>query len=197
MMAAIDELKWRPWNYLYDSGVPWLMAGLVASIGGGAGLISHRLPIYYQLIPDGVGICCMLLVFLGARQVNLRVIAPRGGYVQPEDQFHPRNWVQIPVALAGEAAIILLLKTVTGLDWGLVIAPGFVLCLAGIILLIGRQLKRPRMRWFALYLALLAGTLLWARVGPDMSWMWVGIGAPLAVLGAMRLRKFLKENPAV
>jgi hypothetical protein len=194
-MAGIDEVRWRPWNYLYDSGVPWLMAGVVSLINGGSGLISHRLPLNYQTIPSLVGICCMLLVFLGARQVNLRIVAPRGGYVEPDDRFDPRNWIWIPMVLIGEAAIILLLRFVTRFDWGQVLWPGFAICLASIIAGLGRQIKRPGMYWFALYLLALGAVLLWARVGPEMTWLSIGVGAPLTVLGTVRLRKFLKENP--
>jgi hypothetical protein len=192
----LDELTQRPWNYVTDSGVPWLMAGLVCLINGGAGLITHRLPLNYQTIPSLVGILCMLLVFLAARQVNLRVIAPRGGYVEPDDRFDPRNWIWIPSALVGEAAILLLLRFLTKLGWEQVIWPGFAICLAFIIAGVGRQIKRPRMYWFALYLLALGAVLLWARVGPEMTWLAIGVGVPLTVLGAIRLRKFLKENPA-
>jgi hypothetical protein len=87
-------------------------------------------------------------------------------------------------------------RSVPDRDWGQVLSPGFAICVAMMIAFIGHQLKRPRMYWFALYLLLLAAVLLRAQVGPDLSWVWVGIGAPLTVLGAMRLRKFLKENPA-
>jgi hypothetical protein len=195
-MAGINEMRWRPWNYLYDSGVPWLMAGLVSLINGGAGLITHRLPLNYQTIPSLVGIPCMLLVFLAARQVNLRIIAPRGGYVEPDDRFDPQVWIAIPIALAGGAAIIWLLRFATGFDLAQVLWPGFAICLAFIIAGVARQIKRPQMYWFALYLLALGAVLLWARMGPEMTWLTIAVGVPLTVLGAMRLRKFLKENPA-
>jgi hypothetical protein len=195
-MASVDELRMRPWNYVYDSGVPWLMAGLVSLINGSAGLITHRLPLHYQTIPSLVAIVCMLLVYLAARQVNLRIVTPRGGYVEPDDRFDPRNLIWIPITLAGEAAIIWLLRFVTGFDTAQVLWPGFAICLAFIIAGVGRQITRPRMYWFALYLLAMSAVLLWARVGAEMTWFTIGIGVPLTVLGAMRLRKFLEENPA-
>jgi hypothetical protein len=75
--------------------------------------------------------------------------------------------------------------------------PGFALTFAVISLVSGRKQKSALLLWFGVYCACLA-PLLWWIPGNSYyrgAWLAVGMGAPLACAGAIRLRSFLKATP--
>jgi hypothetical protein len=77
------------------------------------------------------------------------------------------------------------------------IAPGFGILFAILLLATGWRQKSALMMWFGIYFIALARLLCWMP-GTNyelMSTLQVGAGLPLAVFGALRLRSFLKENP--
>jgi hypothetical protein len=77
-------------------------------------------------------------------------------------------------------------------------APYFAFLVALIVSCSTWEKKTRLGYWFAGYLVCLGATLLYLQ--PDafagMSWLQIGIGGPMAVYGAIRMRRFMEENPA-
>ena len=198
-MAKLDEVTQRPSSYLSETGVPWLASGLVFSLLGGSSLVQQILPLEYKLIPGWVAISCAIVVFLGAWMLKRRVVFPRGGYVQPQDpELRTRDLIHMALTLAGIGALFLILKAVTAASWFELSGTAFAICFAVIIAAAGRRMKRPKMYWFAVYVICLGSLLLWLRLPyTSLAALELGMGAPIAIIGAIRLRKFLEANPRI
>jgi hypothetical protein len=196
----IDKVIGRPREYLAETGVPQLLAGLVFFFLGGGVLIQQMLPkgSITQEIPKWISLCCVGAVLWGARNLKQRIVFPRGGYVEP--RVRPALRFMFAASLAVAAALGILAIAWPGhqphLDSRL-IAPGFAIAMAILCLAAGWKQKSTSMVWFGIYLAGFA-PLLWWMPGSNyerISWLQVGIGVPLAIAGAIRIRSFLKWNP--
>jgi hypothetical protein len=195
----LDEITQRPMGYIAETGVPWLASGIVFSLLGGSSLIQQALPLEYKLIPGLVAIVFALVVFLGAWALKRRVVFPRGGYVQPQDpEWGTRELIYMALTFAGLGALFVTLKQFTTESWFELSGTVFAICFAVIIGGSGWKSKRPKMYWFAGYLLCVGALLFWLRLPyTSLAALQLGIGAPLAGIGAIRLRKFLKANPLV
>jgi hypothetical protein len=195
----IEEIAVRPRTYLGETGVPWLMGGLVFSLLGGSALIRQALPLEYKMIPMMVGIGCATLVSLGALALNRRVVFPRGGYVEPRDpELGLRELIYMALPLAGIGLLFVILKAFTTRSWAELSGTVFAIGFAAVIAAFGWKMKRPSAYWFAGYTLCLGAFLFQLRVPyMSMSALQLGLGAPLAMIGAARLRRFLKANPRV
>ena len=146
------------------------------------------------------GLCCVGIVWWRLSALKRRMVFPRGGYVKPRG----RNQVYLSARLlvvAGLAGYSVFTDGWPRFQVGLespLVWPVFMIVFALIFLDTGRRQKQPLFLWFGVYMACLA-PLLWllpvknnyARSGALM----VAIGAPLAVLGTLRLRRFVRSNP--
>lgn len=198
-MTRIDEIVQRPTNYLSETGVPWLMSGLVFSFLGGAQLLQHLLPLEYKLIAQWVAIGCAAGVFWGGWRVKQQIIFPRGGYVEPaERDWETRSWAYTGLTLALIGTLYFVLRILTKEEWAQLSGPVFAICFAAICVVTGRQMKWPQMYWFAGYFLCLGALLLWIHLALlSMAALECGAGAPIAAIGAFRLWKFLKTHPRV
>jgi hypothetical protein len=122
-----------------------------------------------------------------------KLVFPRGGYVELPASRR-RYWSAVAASLAILAV---------GLIWRLrsfemrFIWPAFAAVFAAVALASGLQEKIRPMVWFGVYLLCLAPLLWWIPGGnyERGSWLEVGVGLPVAVFGAIRLRSFLRANP--
>jgi hypothetical protein len=206
-MPDIDALARRPAAYLWETGLPWLTGGLVFFIGGSAILIQqHFVPPtlhhgYSMLALQWAGILCAIAVLLGAGAIKRRILFPRGGYVAPLASGRSQRRLFFAVfalvafgiwAFARGRALPRFNLPDSALIW-----PGFALVFAVICLYGGWQQKIAGMTSFGVYMACLA-PLLWFLPGTDYergACLQIAAGAPMAVAGALRLRRFLKANP--
>jgi hypothetical protein len=199
-MPDIDNIASRPREYLAGTGVPGLVGGLIWFFLGSSVLIQQALPRGFmpQEIPGWIATCCCVTVLLGARALKRRIVFPRGGYVE----LRPRPAIRF-IFVAFLALAILL--TIFAIAWpgrlpamdGRLIEPGFAIASAILCLAFGSQQKSTWGMLFGVYLVGLAA-LLWlmpAGSHEGMARLQVGMGAPVAVAGAIRLRRFLKANP--
>lgn len=198
-MADIDKITSRPNEYLAETGVPQLMGGAIFFLLGSSGLVEQVLPKGFiaQEILKWIAICCCCGVLLGTRALKQRIVFPRGGYVE----LWPRPSVKVAIVafVAGLAVI-----AITPLGWlghqphmeSRFEEPGFAIVAAIMCLVSGWKTKNTSMMGFGVYLAVIA-PLLWIpeHERERSAWLEVGVGAPLAVAGAIRLRRFLKANP--
>ena len=199
-MSDIDKITGRPGQYLAETGVPLLAGGVIFVLLGGSVLIQRALPRGFiaQEAPGFIAFCCAGGALLGAKALKRRIVFPRGGYVEPRASPAFRF-----MRAASVAAVALV--GIFAMAWpgrlphmeSRVLEPGFAIAFAIICLASGWQQKSKSMMGFGAYLVGLA-PLLWMMPGSDyerLSWLEVGVGAPLAVAGAIRLRSFLKANP--
>jgi hypothetical protein len=196
----VDELTRRPTEYLNDSGVTWLTSGSAFVLMGVAQLIW---PILVRQHPNSAlavqwaGVVLVWLVLLAGLKLRQRFVFPRAGYAAPRRS----PWVRAAVAglvCGGIIFVWLIWMFARGGhfalgEWQRFVAPGFALLAAGI----AWQGKSRLGFLFAIYLLFL-GAALWSsqlNAFAGMSWLQVGIGGPLVVYGAIRLRKFVETNP--
>jgi hypothetical protein len=201
-VADIDKVIRRPSEYLAETGVPQLLGGAVFFFFGSSVLIQHVLPKGFmdEEILGWISICCAGAALLGARTLKRRIVFPRGGYVEPRS--HPAvRFTSVAVFAAGTALAIFAIAWPGRLPrlplmHSRFTEPGFAIAFAIMCLAAGWQQKSTSRMVFGFYLVGLA-PLLWLpeRGIERQAWLEVGVGAPLVVAGAIRLRSFLKANP--
>jgi hypothetical protein len=199
-MPDIDKIANRPRVYLSETGMPQLMSGLIFVVLGATVLIQQVLvkgPVA-QLITQWIGVFCAGAVLWGARALRRRIVFPRCGYAEPRVAPASRFffWGSMAAIVALGIFAIAMPGQLQHMEPRL-IAPGFGILFAILLLATGRRQKSALMMWFGIYFIALA-RLLWWMPGTNyelMSALQVGAGLPLAVFGALRLRSFLKANP--
>jgi hypothetical protein len=201
-MPDIDKISSRPSEYLAQTGVPQLMSGVVFSLLGSVVLIRHWLPKEFlaQETPQWIAIAGAATVLLGAKTLRQRFVFPRGGYVEPLPR--PEFRFTLIAFFVVAAALTILASAWPGYLRSIqsrLIAPGFAVVGASICLLSGWKQKSAPLVWLGVYFLCLAPLLWWIPIPMNsyerMSCLEVGVGIPLAVAGAVRLRRFLKTNP--
>jgi hypothetical protein len=201
----IDRIAARPADYLTETGLTQLQSGTIFFVIGIFSLIHGLLPIayrYYGLAAQNVGILCAAAVFWKLSVIKKSIVFPRGGYVEPQVRA-PAFWVVLFVALGvavgfafvalrpdlALAGIRIIMET--PLIW-----PGFAILFA-ILCATGGWRKSRLMVWFGIYFACLA-PLLWLL--PVNNYVRSAVletaaGAPMAIVGGIRLRRFVRANP--
>jgi hypothetical protein len=199
-MTDIDKIASRPSQYLAQTGVAQIVSGLIWFFLGASVLIQRVLPKGFSdpQIPVWIALGCAGATVLGARALQQRIVFPRGGYVQPRPRPAARSTFVVSIGLVVAFGIIAIVwpGRVPRID-SRFMAPGFALAFAIICLVSGRRQNSSSMMLFGAYLACLAPLLGWMPLNSYelMCCLEVGVGVPLAVAGAVRLRNFLRANP--
>jgi hypothetical protein len=197
----LDELERRPSEYVRDTGAPFLGAGSFWAIQG---ILQLIWPVIARTNPnaaltvEAVGVTFALLVVVGVLILQQQVVMRRTGYAVPRPSSPPVKLVLF--ILVGGVALVLSLfllapKSTNVFEFA---APGFAAFLGLSVALLAWQ-KKSRLGYrFAAYLIVLSAVLWWARPGAlaSLAWFEIGAGFPVAIYGAIRLRQFLKANPA-
>jgi hypothetical protein len=201
-MANIEQIAGRPAKYLAQTGLPQLTSGLGFSIIGSASLIQNFLaatPVYrdYSLVAAWAGTCLAFVVLCLLFVVKRRIVFPRGGYVKP---LGTRTRLIFWPVLVGVAVLLWAVARRRGTQFlgdSALVWPGFAILFAVICLDGGRRQKSVPMLCFGIYLLCLAPLLWWLPVNEFARGgaFEVAAGAPLAVIGAVCLRRFLRTNP--
>jgi hypothetical protein len=198
-MPDIEKLTRRPAEYLTDTGIPQLMGGTVWFLLGSGVLIGQRLQAGTGLLVlQWTSVCCAFAVILAARALKRRIVFPRGGYVElrPRPSFRFSFVITLSVAAGISVFAIARPRHLPSMDTHLM-APGFAIAFAAIFIVSGWKLRSRLLILFGVYLLAIAPLLERVPGGSytGMSWLEVGIGIPLAVAGAIKLKQFLKANP--
>jgi hypothetical protein len=197
----LDELGRRPSEYVRDTGAPFLGVGSFWTIQGVLQLIwpvIARTNPNAALTVEAVGVTFAMLVVVGVLVLQQQVVMRRTGYAAPRPSSPPVKLVLF--ILAGGVALVLMLfllapKSTNVFEFA---APGFAAFLGLSVAILAWQKKNRLGYGFAAYLIVLCAVLWWARPGAlaSLSWLEIGTGFPVGVYGAIRLRQFLKANPA-
>jgi hypothetical protein len=197
----LDELERRPSEYVRDSGAPFLGTGSFWAIQGVLQLIwpvIARTNRNAALTVEAAGMAFAMLVVVGVLVVQQRVVMRRTGYAAPRPSSPPLTLLFL--ILFGGVALVLILFLVApkSADVFELAAPGFAAFLGLSVAILAWQRKNGLGYCFAAYLMLLCVVLWWARPGSfaSLAWLEIGAGLPVAIYGAVRLRQFLKANPA-
>ena len=197
----LDELERRPSEYVRETGAPFLGVGSFWTIQGVLQLIwpvIARTNPNAALTVEAVGVTFAMLVVVGVLVLQQQVVMRRTGYAAPRPSSPPVKLVLF--ILAGGVALVLILfllapKSTNVFEFA---APGFAAFLGLSVAILAWQKKNRLGYGFAAYLIVLCAVLWWARPGAlaSLSWLEIGTGFPVAIYGAIRLRQFLKANPA-
>jgi hypothetical protein len=202
-MADLDQIAGRPAQYLSETGTPQLMGGLVLLILGISALIQTSLitaPGYrdYVLVAQYAGLCCVGIALWRLSALKQRIVFPRGGYVKPRGSG--RTWLVAVVVASAGLAYSVFADTSPRLRVGIespLLWPAFMIVFAIIGLDSGWRQKSALTLWFGVYMACLA-PLVWLLPVDNYARsaaLMVALGAPIAVRGALRLRRFVRSNP--
>jgi hypothetical protein len=200
-MRDFDAIAERPAGHLAETGLPQLTSGLGFFILGSSVLIQRALPrtFLYMVGAQWIGIACAAAVMVALASLKRRMVFPRGGYVVPVGRM--RRLVLLCITLLSAIAIWAYVGTTPGhrLDFlkSRLVWPGFAITFSVICLWAGLKQKSSLTIYFALYLACVAPLLWWLPISTyeQSACLQVAAGAPVAITGAIRLRRFLIANP--
>jgi hypothetical protein len=152
---------------------------------------------YAMIAPYLQMVCCVGMV-VTLKRLRAKLIFPRTGYVV----FRPgksRTWMMV----TGLGAVIAI--AVAALFWRSAFAniervagPAFAITLAACFVPGGIVYRLPHLTWLGGW-ALILGAATYF-IGAEIEgalWVMVGVGAAMALSGALRLRKFLQTHPIV
>lgn len=185
----------RRWD---EIGFDELTVGLIGCVLGGMFLLGCHV----WMIATFLMLVFSLGLSMAVKKVKTRFIFPRTGYVV----FRPARsrtrqflWIFVCFSLLAAAQIVVesYLRR-AGQDfsrmWGPAFGGGFAACFAWGAM----RYRMPRYFWVAGLSLLLGGITL--AVGAKIEgglWVMVGLGAAMVLDGALRMRSFLKNQPAV
>lgn len=202
----VDEITLRASQYWMEDGLVEILLGLLMSLQSGVYLVAGALPRGPRMdfiSTFGAQALCLtvtLSILGGFKKLKARITFPRTGYValpKPSTKYRTSFFV---IALALFAVTVGL----TGFgpsqtDWlsGMAVpafAAFFAICLIGG----GLQYKQASMLWEGFLTLLFAAGLEGLtdlRGGKGLGALMVMEGISMAIIGAFRLRGFLKANP--
>jgi hypothetical protein len=183
---SVNDLVNRPSQYVAEDGVGELVLGLMLVVTSSAFLERRMLPEgYFGAIVMGA----FIGMALAAKTLRNRLTFPRGGYVALDDR------VSTPVGrIPGWAwGIIVTFAIGAGL---VVISPQqavFGATFVGALAYSGIKYRRPDILWLA---AFCTGLNIWVfERDASMFVVLLWTGAAFALIGGIRLRRFVKSHP--
>ena len=197
----LGDLARRPARYWNVDGLPELMMGLLWIAWGGAWIVGQQVPhdwrwtAYWLLVPPALA-----LGGFGAnwatRRLKARVTFPRTGYVEWKAPGRGTRLGAAALAIAAAVALAVMVLTSDARPAGTMATPIIAVILSlGFVVISVRQ-RTPH------YLALggsalaLGLALGWTRSGwTSVNWMFLGLGVACALVGAVRLARFLSRHP--
>lgn len=195
----LDDIGRRPQQYWNVDGLPEVVMGLLWMLWGGAWLFGETLPhdwrwnLYWMFTP-------LVLVLTGCAAVwatkwlKARYTFPRTGYVDWKEPSRATRLAAGGLALVTAMILVTILRA--GGDARQHTAPvlGVILSLAFVVASI-RQ-RAPHLLALA-GVALALGVALGSVGGgwTTANWLFVWLGAASAVVGVVRLARFIRKHP--
>jgi hypothetical protein len=193
----LKEIEQRPLRHWLVDGLPELLMGVLLLAWGGLWLIRDALPagtlrrIFWSVGPlvlVALLFACKWLLFRLKEQITY----PRAGYVKARHRGRRAAWAAVAgslvAALVGFGSRSPDARRLFPLIFGVILAGGF--------LWMARRLRAPYLLLYALVPLLFQAYYYWADEGiMSLEWMLVILGAMCATAGAVRLRRFVRQNP--
>jgi hypothetical protein len=190
----IDDVTLSAQRHWMEDGLSEIMLGLLFIILGGGLLAKLVLPrwLTLDLLIPALTIVGVFGLTRGSKKLKERITFPRSGYVAlPEPTRRRRIFTFVTVAVLAAAFSLVLSAHI-------VVVPVFAAVFAAIFLWGGVQYKQASMLWEAFLTLLFAVVSTWftnLNGAAGVLALMVMIGASMAIIGAFRLRGFLKANP--
>jgi hypothetical protein len=190
----IDGVTLSAQRHWIEDGLSEIMLGLLFVVMGGGLLVKLVLPrwITLDLLISALTIVGVFGLTRGFKKLKERITFPRSGYVALPEPTRTRRILTFVTVVALGAAFTLVLSA------HVLVVPIFAAVFAAIFLWGGVQYKQTSMLWEALLTVIFAVISTWftslSGVAGVLALM-VMIGASMAIVGAFRLRGFLKTNP--
>jgi len=194
----LREIERRPLRYWNVDGLPELWMGVLWLMTGGLWLVGSSLPkglfhsafwIMTGIVVPVAALACQWALL----KLKERLTYPRAGYVC-ERQPGLLAWFGLAAVILAMVAFILAAfgssdsKRLMPLIFGIAIAGGFIVSI--------RRLRATWLNWFALAPLSLGAYSYWRELGVvGFDWLFIVIGTVCTISGALRLRRFLRENP--
>jgi hypothetical protein len=192
----VDAVALRASQYWMEDGLVEIMFGLMMAILSGLFLVAGALPRGLDLIAtfgvQAAAVAVTLLILGGFKRLKKRITFPRTGYValqEPTRKHGALMWAMFAV-VAVTFTLLVPLRSFAMLAFAL----AFAICLLGG----GLQSKEPSMVWEGFLTLLFAACMSWfppLRGMRGMGALMILVGVSMAIIGAFRLRSFVKANP--
>lgn len=197
----LRDAEHRAQRYWTIDGLPELLMGALWIVWGAAFLAGEALPrgpawnVYWTFTPAVLAFSGMAAVWT-IKRLKARITFPRTGYVEWKEPGRRQRLLTAAVAILTAMLLVVILSTGRARGVESAAAPAL-----GVILSLGFLVASVRQR--APYLLALAAVALTLAVvfatvasGWDaVNWMFIALGAAAVVVGAIRLRVFLRTHP--
>ena len=202
MNVNLDEVARRPQRYWNADGLPELTMGALWVVWGVALVLPALLPHgawlrYYWTAVPAVLICGGVAANWVTKKLKERLTYPRAGYVEfPEPGVLMRIVPALLAMVVASGVVMVLMKAKTQALQDLT-APGCAVLIAAASLFAAVRWRLPH--YLILSAASLLAAIVIARAGlstePGLIGLFLFLGVISMVLGAVRLRRFLRANP--
>ncbi len=194
-MPDVNKIARRPGEYLAETGIPQLTGGLGFSVLGGGTLLAIWSGNLIVVNWSVVLVCA--LVFWFVHRIKQRLVFPRGGYVVVERPRGNRILMAVFIGLS----LALLVLALAGYSFhqfdSRMLWPGYAIVFAIILAWGGWKKNSSLTILFGAYFLVLAPLLWWEPMNNygRGGTLQLAAGLPVAIFGALRLRKYLKSTP--
>lgn len=197
----LDDLARRPARYWTIDGLPELMLGVLWIVWGAAFLAGQALPhdwrwtAYWLTVAPVLALSGIAGNWL-TRRLKARVTFPRAGYVEwKAPERRSLAWVGAAIVLAALAlAVAVLAAGGAGIEHRAPAVMGVILSLSFIAVAVRRRTPyHLALAGAAVVLTVAVATI---SSGWDaMNWLFISLGAVCALVGAVRLARFMRTHP--
>lgn len=190
----IHEVTRRAQQHWAEDGLSEIMVGLLFIVMGGGLLVKLALPrwLTLDLLSSALTAAGALGLSWGFKKLRERITFPRSGYVAFPEPSRMR-WVFL-FAMFGVVAV----ATALGLATHYLTIPVVAAVFAACFLWGGLRYQQTSLLWEAFLTLLFAACSIWftnLSGATGVLTLMVMIGTSMAIIGAFRLRRFLKAHP--
>jgi hypothetical protein len=203
----VDAVTSRALQYWMQDGLVELMFGLMMAFASGVPLVARALPtgslrdFMYTFGNQALSVVSIYSSTWGLKKLKEWITFPRCGYVAFPKPSRKRRTTKVALMLLAVVVMALAIPLLAGTyaDWiNRAATPVFAIFFAACLLGGGLQYNQPTMLWEAfltLLFAALLGLFTNLRGGQGFEVLTAMVGASMAIIGAFRLRGYLRANP--
>jgi hypothetical protein len=203
MTQHIDfaDLSRRPLKHWSMDGIPEITMGSLWILWGGSMLLSDVLPpgdatdSFRTMLPFVLVISALAVNRL-TKTLKAKITEPRTGRVVLADPSVAARIATAAIAGIAAAGLVGLIATAKAVAWEHFITSGVAIMIALALVVGAIRTQAPHLLWLAGFALLLGAWMFLTDAGTHgFNWMLLALGSASVVLGTIRLRQFLRQNP--